>query len=48
MKYYAVYLTNYGAEIVGTTAFNSYELAMEVATFVAQSLNHTIKYIIVK
>ena len=48
MKYYAVYLTSYGTEIIGQVAFDSYELAMEVATFVAQSLNHTIKYIIVK
>jgi hypothetical protein len=48
MKFYAVYLTNYGHEIVGSVAYDSYELAMEVATFVAQSLNHTIKYIIVK
>lgn len=48
MKYYAVYLTSYGTEIIGQVAFESYERAIEVATFVAQAFNHTLKYIIVK
>lgn len=46
MKFYAVYLTNYGHEIVGSVAYDSYERAIEVATSVAETFNHTVKYII--
>jgi len=48
MKYHAVYLTSYGHEIVGDLGFDTYEQAMRIATSVAESLNHTLKYIIAK
>ena len=48
MKYHAVYLTSYGHEIIGQVANDSYEQAIEAATFVAETFNHTIKYIIAK
>lgn len=48
MKYHAVYLTNYGHEIIGQVAFDSYEQAIEIATSVAEAFNHTVKYIIAK
>jgi len=48
MKFHAVYLTNYGHEIIGQVAFDSYEQAIEIATSVAEAFNHTVKYIIAK